>query len=149
MKGRCTCGAVTYELTKPPLFTNCCHCTWCQRESGAAFGLNALIETPALKVEGALEWVALPSPTKGKDVAHCAACKTALFAYYGGQRKVAVLKVGTLDDPASCPPDIHIYTSTRLPWVTISDGRPQMEEYYNPKEVWPAASLERVSALKD
>ena len=44
LEGGCTCRAVRYRMTSPPLFVHCCHCRWCQRESGSAFALNAMIE---------------------------------------------------------------------------------------------------------
>ena len=42
--GGCTCRFVRFRMTKKPLFVHCCHCRWCQRETGASFALNALIE---------------------------------------------------------------------------------------------------------
>jgi len=44
LEGGCTCGKVRYRLNSDPMFVHCCHCRWCQRETGAAFALNALEE---------------------------------------------------------------------------------------------------------
>lgn len=149
MQGHCTCGAVTYRLTNTPLFTHCCHCTWCQRETGAAFALNAMIETEFLEVTGPVEEILTPSASgKGQTIARCASCKLALYSHYAGAgRSMAFVRVGTLNDPAECPPDIHIFTSTKLPWVALDSRVPVLPEYYDRKAHWPLASLERRAAL--
>jgi hypothetical protein len=149
MCGHCTCGAARYEMLEPPLFVHCCHCTWCQRETGTAFALNAMIETDRLAVTGAVEPVMLPSASgRGQEVVRCAACKVALFSHYGGGRLMAFVRVGTMEAPAACPPDVHIYTSTRLPWVTLPKGARVFEAYYDPRQEWPEAAQGRFRAMK-
>lgn len=146
MDGRCPCGAVTYRLANAPLFTHACHCTWCQRESGSAFALNALIETEFLHVTGPVEEIITPSNSgKGQIVARCPTCKVALYSHYAGAgRLMAFVRVGTLADPAACPPGIHIFTSTKLPWLDLAEGPiPVLPEYYDRKAYWPQASLDR------
>lgn len=146
MEGRCTCGDIRYRLTRTPLFVHACHCTWCQRESGTAFALNALIETDAIALlAGQPELIATPSASgKGQDIARCPRCHVALWSHYaGGGPALAFVRVGTLVRPDLCPPDIHIYTSSRLPWVILDDRVPVLPGYYDRKQVWPAASLER------
>lgn len=149
MHGRCTCGALTYRLTNTRLFTHCCHCTWCQRETGSAFALNALIEAEFLDVTGEVEETRTPSASgKGQIIARCPACKVALYSHYAGAgRSIAFVRVGTLADPGTCPPDIHIFTSTKLPWVTLDAKVPVLPEYYDRKQHWPQSSLDRRAAL--
>ncbi|WP_076363679.1 GFA family protein [Phaeovulum vinaykumarii] len=144
MTGRCTCGQVHYAMPRP-MFTHCCHCSWCQRESGSAFALNAIVETAALRIEGDLESVRLPSASgKGQEVQRCPSCRVALFSHYAGAgRALAFVRVGTLDAPGACPPDVHIFTSTALPWVVIPEGVRRFENYYSTRAEWPADSLER------
>lgn len=147
--GKCTCGAVTYRLTRKPLYTHCCHCTWCQRETGSAFALNALIETECLEVSGEVEEITTPSNSgKGQIVARCPACKVALYSHYAGSgRLMAFVRVGTLLHPEDCPPDIHIFTSTAQPWLTLGTSLPVLPGYYDRKAHWPAESLARRAAL--
>lgn len=149
MNGRCTCGAITYRLTNTPLFTHCCHCTWCQRETGSAFALNAMIEAEFLDVTGEVEEIPTPSNSgKGQIIARCPACKVALYSHYAGAgRSVAFVRVGTMTDPAACPPDIHIFTSTKLPWVILDTTVPVLPDYYDRKQHWPQSSLDRRAAL--
>lgn len=150
MEGRCTCGAVSYRLHARPLFVHACHCSWCQRETGSAFALNAMIETDRLELQGAVEEVTIPSASgRGQVVCRCPACKIALWSHYAGAgRAVAFVRVGTLDRPGECPPDIHIYTSTKADWLVLDGRVPVVPGWYDRKAHWPADSLARWAALK-
>ncbi|NND43613.1 MAG: GFA family protein [Silicimonas sp.] len=147
MKGRCACGDVQYEMRDRPLFVHCCHCTWCQRETGSAFALNAMIESDVVVVTSGLpEIVETPSASgNGQRIRRCPACRVALWSTYSGEA-IAFVRVGTLVDPGACPPDIHIFTSTKLPWVVLGDGVPVMPEYYRRSAHWPEASIRRREA---
>lgn len=149
LTGRCTCGAITYEMTAPPLFTHCCHCSWCQRESGSAFALNAIVEATGLTVtQGTPEAVTIPTASgRGQTVHRCPACKVALYSTYGSPI-VRFVRVGTLDDPAQVPPDVHIYTTTKLPWVVLPAEARVFDAYYDRRQEWPAESTARFEAAK-
>jgi hypothetical protein len=150
MEGSCTCGAVRYRLTDRPLFTHACHCTWCQRETGGPHALNAMIETDRVEVlAGRPVEAPLPSASgKGQIMVRCPDCQIVLWSHYAGAgRAMAFIRVGTLDEPASCPPDIHIFTSTKLPWYVLPSGVPAVPEYYRRSDYWPETSLARRKAL--
>jgi len=149
LEGGCDCKAVRYRMETKPLFVNCCHCRWCQRETGASFALNAMIETDRLTVLAAKpEMVDTPSNSgNGQKIARCPKCRLALWSHYAGAGPVvAFVRVGTLDNPDACPPDIHIFTSTKQPWVVLPAGTPAMPEYYDREKYWPRESLERRKA---
>lgn len=151
MLGRCTCGDIQYRLTDVPLFVHACHCTWCQRETGTAFALNAMIESDRVEVlQGQPELVVTPSNSgKGQEIARCPRCKVAVYSHYAGAgRSVSFVRVGTLDEPAACPPDIHIFTASKLPWLVLDGRVPFVREYYDRKAHWPQASLARFAALR-
>lgn len=150
MEGRCTCGAVRYRMTSAPMFVHACHCTWCQRESGTAFALNALIESERVQLlQGEPERVDTPSNSgKGQVIWRCPSCRIALWSNYGGAGdKVRFVRVGTLENPAACPPDIHIFTSTKQPWLVLPPGAKAVPEYYDSSKEWPAESLVRRRAI--
>ena len=150
LAGGCTCGGVRYRLESAPLFVHCCHCTWCQRETGSAFVLNALIETARLAVvRGVPVLVDTPSESGGgQQIARCPRCHVALFSHYpGAGRKAAFVRVGTLDTPSALAPDVHIYTRSKLPWVALPPGVPAFEAYYEMSRLWPASSIERRRAI--
>ena len=150
-EGGCTCRHVRYRMTGKPMFVHCCHCTWCQRETGSAFALNAMIEADRVELTGgAPEMVDTPSASgKGQRIWRCPKCRVAVWSNYSGAGdKVRFVRVGTLDEARRMPPDIHIFTSSKQPWVVLPSGTPAVAEYYNPKEMWPRESRERFTALK-
>ena len=152
LEGGCDCGHVRYRLTTAPLFVHCCHCRWCQRETGSAFALNALIESDRVVLPNeAPEIVDTPSHSgKGQKIARCPVCRVAVWSTYAmavGDR-IRFIRVGTLDDPNRVPPDIHIFTASKQPWLDLPPDIPAVTDYYNRKEIWPADSLERYQALR-
>ncbi|CAN5276323.1 GFA family protein [soil metagenome] len=144
-EGRCACGEVRYRLESAPMFVHCCHCRDCQRQTGTAFVLNALIEADRVtQLSGAPVAVAVPTDSgRPHDIHRCPKCGTAVWSTYGGVQKIRFVRVGTLDEPAALPPDVHIYTRSQLPWVTLPAGAPAFEAYYKSSELWPAESLGR------
>ena len=79
-EGGCTCRHVRYRINARPLFVHCCHCTWCQRETGSAFALNAMIEADRVELtSGEVEPVDTPSASgKGQKIWRCPECKVAV-----------------------------------------------------------------------
>lgn len=150
MHGKCTCGAVRYRLLDRPMFVNCCHCSWCQRETGSAFVINAVIETDRLQVTGPVELVPTPSASgKGQEIARCRDCHVALYSHYAGAgRLAAFVRVGTMDQPALCPPQAFIFTASKLPWVVLDPAIPAFEEFYDLETLWPAPSRARRAAMR-
>ena len=147
-EGGCACGAVRYRLTSEPLFVHCCHCLNCQRQTGSAFVINALIEADRLQVlAGDPQPVAVPrNGGKKQKIWRCPTCQIALFSQYTSAR-VRFVRGGTLDDPASVKPDVHIDTRSKLPRVTLSESVPAFATYYDTKKLWPTTSLERLEAI--
>ncbi len=148
--GGCDCGAIRYRMTSRPMFVHCCHCRWCQRETGTAFALNAMIEADrVLLLNGEPELVNTPSASgKGQKIARCPTCRIALWSNYAGAGDtVRFVRVGTLDEPDRMPPDIHIFTASKQPWVIIPSNMPAVKEYYDREQYWPQESLERRRAL--
>ena len=149
-EGGCACGAVRYRMTSAPMFVHCCHCRWCQRETGAAFALNAMIEADrVVLLSGTPEMVDTPSNSgKGQTYARCPSCQIALWSHYAGAGdKVSFIRVGTLDQPDRMPPDIQIFTESKQPWVILSPDIPAVAEYYSRSEYWPAESIARRKAI--
>ena len=150
LEGGCACGTVRYRLTDAPMFVHCCPCSCCQTETGSAFVLNALIESDRVEtLKGAPEPVLTPSESgRGQQVWRCPDCRVALWSNYGGAvDALRFVRIGTLDRPAALPPDVHIYTRSKLPWVQLPEGVPAFEAYYDSAALWPAASLERRGAV--
>ncbi|MEN3111207.1 GFA family protein [Uliginosibacterium paludis] len=150
-EGGCDCGAIRYRLASAPLIVHACHCRWCQRESGSAFALNAMIEADRVTLlRGTPELIDLPTASgAGQRVARCPHCRLALWSHYAGAGPlVSFVRVGTLDEPDIAPPDIHIFTSTKQPWLPLPADVRAVPEYYDMAQEWPAESLARREALK-
>ena len=149
LEGGCACGSVRYRLEAEPMFVHCCHCLDCQRQTGSAFVLNALIETDRITLlAGEPQPVGVPTDSgKPHRIFRCPNCQVALWSEYGGRTRMRFVRVGTLDTPTALKPDVHIYVRSKQPWLQLPAGVPAFQEYYDSKALWPAASLERRRAL--
>ncbi len=150
-EGGCTCRAIRYRMTTRPLFVHGCHCTWCQRETGGAFAINALIESDRVELlQGTPDVVNTPSlSNRGQKIVRCPSCRVAVWSHYSGfGDAVSFIRVGTLDQADRLEPDIHIFTETRLPWVVLPEGVPSVAGFYHLKDHWPSPSLERLQAVR-
>jgi hypothetical protein len=148
--GGCTCRFVRYRMSMKPMFVHCCHCRWCQRETGSSFALNAMIEAERIQLQqGEVEVINTPSNSgKGQKISRCPKCHIAVWSNYAGAGDaVHFVRVGTLDEPDRLPPDIHIFTASKQPWVVLPPNAPAVKEYYDRNDYWPQESLERRATL--
>jgi hypothetical protein len=147
--GGCGCRKVRFRMTSDPMIVHACHCRWCQRETGTAFALNALIEADRVELlSGEAEVIDTPSNSgRGQKISRCPDCKIALWSTYGGSDVFKFVRVGALDNPDAMPPDIHIFTSSKQPWVVLPEGSRAVPEYYRSSEVWSPESLARRKAV--
>jgi hypothetical protein len=148
LDGGCSCGAVRYRLTSDPLFVHCCHCLNCQRQTGSAFVINLLIETDRVDLfAGEPQPVDVPRDDGSTQrVFRCPTCQVAVYSHYG-HPGVSFVRAGTLDQPSSVTPDVHIFTRSKVSWVALPESTPAFDLYYDSKTLWPAASLERLEAV--
>ncbi|MCL2906999.1 GFA family protein [Shewanella fodinae] len=150
LQGGCDCGFIRYRLNCKPLIVHCCHCSWCQRETGSAFAVNAMVESEQVELlQGEPELINTPSASgQGQQIARCPKCHVALWSHYAGSGPLTkFVRVGTLDQPQVLPPDVHIFTSTKQPWVILPEHIPAFAEYYDRQLVWSADSLQRAEVL--
>ena len=149
MEGGCTCKEVRYRLEDKPMIVHCCHCSWCQRETGSAFVINAVIESSRLTLlSGQPELVLTPSASgKGQKIMRCPTCKVAVWSHYSLDA-MAFVRVGTMDDPNWAPPDVHIFTSTKQDWVVLPEGAKDYPEFYEYADVWSPESRARFKAAR-
>jgi hypothetical protein len=148
-EGGCACGEVRYRLTAEPLFVHCCHCLNCQRQTGSAFVINALLEADRVELRaGELQGVDVPrdGDTPPQRIFRCPKCQLAVYSEYSDPA-VRFVRAGTLDDPSSVEPDVHIFTRSKLPWVVLPEGVPAFDVYYDVGTLWPEGSLARLRAV--
>lgn len=148
MTGGCACGAVRYVLTSEPMFVHCCHCLDCQRQTGSAFVINALIETDRITLlRGEPKPVGVPTDSgRPHDIYRCPDCQVALWSDYGGRPYLRFVRVGTLDEPHRIEPNVHVHTRSKVPWVALPPGVPAFAEFYDLKALWPAEAQARRKA---
>jgi len=148
-EGGCACGVVRYRLLSNPLFVHCCHCLNCQRQTGSAFAINLLIEAARVELLAtAPQPVDVPRDgDRVQRIFRCPHCQVAVFSEYS-RPGVWFVRGGTLDDPTGVTPDVHIYTRSKVSWVTIPERTPAFEAYYDTGQLWPADSLQRLDALR-
>jgi hypothetical protein len=148
LDGGCACGAIRYRLASEPLFTHCCHCLSCQRQTGSAFVINLLIERDRVELlAGAPQAVHVPRDDGGvQQIFRCPTCQVAVYSQYTAP-DVLFVRAGTLDRPWEVTPDVHIYTRSRVPWIALPEATPAFVEFYDRDALWPASSLERLEAI--
>jgi len=149
-EGGCDCRYLRYRLATAPMIVHCCHCRWCQRESGAAFAVNAMYEADRVtNLGGEPELVHTPSESgAGQWIARCPSCRVAVWSHYAGSGPVTCfVRVGTLDNPDLMPPDVHIFTASKQRWVVLPPDVPAFDTYYGRDEVWSAQARERQEAI--
>ena len=150
LEGGCGCGAVRYRLTDKPYIVHNCHCRQCQRQTGTGSAVNAFIESARLEhLSGELREDEFQTGSGGTQiVVRCAKCATPVWSFYPRlERKVAAVRVGSLDDPNAAPPDLAIFVSEKPAWAPLPEGARAFDQFYNPAEVYSAESLERLKAI--
>lgn len=151
LEGGCTCGTVRYRLSCAPMITHCCHCSWCQRETGSAFVINAVIESTEVELLASPPQIILtPSNSgRGQMVARCPKCHVAMWSHYPTAREAAAfIRVGTLDDKSAITPDVHIFRSSAVPWLGLTDGKPAFDEFYpDHLAIWGPDAMDRWEKL--
>jgi hypothetical protein len=152
-EGGCTCGGVRYRMAQP-LIVHCCHCTWCQRQTGTGFAVNALIEADRVEVlKGTVVEITVDSPSGAKQrIARCPVCQVAVWSNYlcladDLGESIRFIRVGTLDEPHRLPPDVHIFASSRQPWLSLPVDADVYDDFYVISETWTADSFQRREAL--
>lgn len=123
-EGGCLCGAVRYIAEAEPLNERVCHCRLCQKALGAAFNARLLFRIEDVDIAGR---TAAGRSSPELERVFCHECGTTLFSRRESMGIIGVAS-GTLDDPSLFAPTMHIWTSSKQPWLAIDDGLPQYEE---------------------
>jgi hypothetical protein len=123
LQGGCLCGALRYESSDPPVDTGYCHCSLCRRSTGAPVLAWASVPVTSFSyVRGAPAIYA--SSTRGQRE-FCAHCGTQICYRQTRDTQTVDINVGSLDDPALCPPQVHIYDADRIAWFETADVLPR------------------------
>jgi hypothetical protein len=125
LAGGCLCGAVRYQADAEPMAVLICHCSDCQRQSGAPFSLNVVID------HGSLQFVSGETRThvthggdegRSRERIFCPQCGSPLVTTIEEMPDLAVIKAGTLDDRGWLEPELEIYTDSAQPWFHAAEA---------------------------
>ena len=130
IEGGCNCGAVRYSITGKTLGVAACHCTSCRRQSGSAYSVNLVVFANGIEVNGELSSYADADTESGRPVMRefCGKCGSPIRSLPTATPKIAVVKVGTLDQPEAFVPKVHIWTRSAVPWAAIPDDAIHFEK---------------------
>ena len=123
MKGRCSCGKVSFEITQPTQGIYYCHCRDCQRHSGSAFQILAVVSKHGLNRFGDTHSFG-NSAHGGFTMTRefCANCGSPLFLNSSQWDDIIMFSVAALDDPDTLKPEFQIWKSSEINWATIPEG---------------------------
>jgi hypothetical protein len=130
IEGGCLCGDIRYESTAAPVLSAVCHCTQCQKQSGSAFSTNLVVPAESFRLT-------MQPPVRFNDVGgsglgmkryFCGRCGSPVYTELEAQPGVVVIKAGTLDDPSSVSPQIHIWRRSAQAWMAAPGGVACFEE---------------------
>ena len=146
-RGSCQCQSIRYTITDAPLFTHLCHCTKCQKRTGSAFVLNAMVLEDDFSItEGAPECYSAIRDSGAEFLTFgCPSCRNNLYSTHTGFHRIIMISGGTLDDPSWLKPQAQIFTNNKQAWLELSDDIPAYPEMYELEDTWPEASLAKLA----
>ena len=144
LKGECICGQVKYHITEKPLFTQACHCKDCKVLTGSSYVVNSSVLENTLIIEGEVSSTELKAGSGASCKTYfCTKCGAYVYADYESAIKRLTLRTKTLDNPKKFPPQVHIFTKDKDPWLNLSEDVICFKEMYDQKKIWPEDSLNK------
>ena len=144
LTGGCICGQVKYQIIDKPLFTQACHCKDCKVLTGSSYVVNSSILENTLIVEGEVSSTELKAGSGASYKTYfCTKCGTYVYADYDSAVGRLTVRTKTLDNSEKFPPQVHIFTKDKDPWLNLSEDVICFKEMYDQKKTWPEESLNR------
>ena len=121
LTGSCLCGAIRYTVDVPITELRACHCTHCQKASGAAGSVNAVVPRAALKITQGTAKRYDAKADSGRTLYRyfCGDCGSPIYSQRATAPETAVLRAGTLDSAGDMKITANIWTRSARPWATI------------------------------
>ncbi|HZU20694.1 MAG TPA: GFA family protein [Gaiellaceae bacterium] len=128
LTGGCLCGGVRFELDAVPESASYCHCTRCQRRTGAAASAQAAIPPESLRVVAGADLVREYEPEDGWAKCFCSVCGSALWSRDPQSGRMGV-RLGAFDSDPGVRPQFRQYVAYAASWEPIpDDGLPRFPE---------------------
>lgn len=127
--GGCACGAIRYEISGEPIFSNDCQCRDCQRESGTGHGSHLSFRRDGVKLEGkAVLWDMVADSGNVKTRAFCPTCGSPVYTTFAAMPDVFTVRAASLDDPGRYKPDAVTYGARGYAWDYLDPALPKFEK---------------------
>jgi len=126
--GGCLCGNIRYSVSAPVEKIIACHCTHCQKASGAGASHNAVVPTSAVSFTAGKPKLFADTAQSGNILNRyfCPDCGSPIYSQRAKVPEMMVLKVGTLDAPGDMKLVMNIWTNSARPWMHLD---PAAEHY--------------------
>jgi hypothetical protein len=129
LTGGCMCGGVRFELTEAPVSAVYCHCTRCQRRTGTAASISAIVAPGSLTILQGEELLRSWTPPEGFAKVFCSACGSQLWAQSTVDPEVKAVRFGVFDGDPGVRPSCHQFVAYAAAWEPIpDDGLPRFPE---------------------
>jgi hypothetical protein len=126
LTGGCNCGGVRFELTSPPLHASYCHCTRCQRRSGAAASPQARVEPGSVRITAGEDLLKAWEPEGGFAKVFCSRCGSSLFSREPGATDPFSVRLGVFDRDPGVRPSFRTHVASAASWEPLpDDGLPR------------------------
>lgn len=135
--GQCVCGAVSYTIVGEPKRVTICHCRWCQRRTGSAFGVEVVFEHTQINInDDSVTRYRHLSDISGRwlDQHFCAKCGSNIGFTLEAVPDIRTIAAGTFDDASWLNSDKypcrHVFTRSAQHWTNIPDDVEQYEQHF-------------------
>jgi hypothetical protein len=121
LTGACGCGAVKFEIDEPLVGAAYCHCTRCQRRTGSAASVSALVKPGSLRITQGEDSLKSWAPENGWEKVFCSECGSALFGWPPGNPGPQIVRLGVIDGDPGIRPAARQFMANAAPWEPIPD----------------------------
>ena len=130
-EGGCSCGAVRYRVASTPMRTSVCHCRFCQRRTGSAFGIGIFFRDEDVEfLRGELKTYEHRSDETHRwlRMQFCAICGNTISWTVEALPGVRAIAGGSLDDPDWLELNRHVWLRSAQRWVPVPQGVERFDE---------------------
>ena len=127
LTGGCLCGAVRYTVSIPVTELRACHCTHCQKTSGAAGTVNAIVPSEAFRITQGKPRRYDAKADSGRTLYRffCGDCGSPIYSQRATAPERVVVRAGSFDEPGDMKITANIWTKSARPWAYIDPASSQ------------------------
>ena len=125
--GSCLCGAIRYTVSEPITELRACHCTNCQKASGASGSVNAAVKSAAFRLTQGTpkRYTAVADSGRTLHRYFCGDCGSPIYSQRAAAPEMMMVRAGTLDDSSGLKISTNIWTKSARGWGHIDPASKQ------------------------